>query len=65
MTISQSDIEDAAARPKRVQTEEGEAEERSVGELIQADRYGAARSSSDKVPWGLRVARVRPGGTVT
>lgn len=64
MTISQTDIEDAGKDPKRVRTEEGTVEERSVQELIDADRYGQTKAAADAVPWGLRIARVKPGGTV-
>ena len=64
MTIEDSDIEDAGKAPRRVRTDEGTVEEKSVQELIDADRYGQDRKASAKVPWGMRVARTRPGGTV-
>jgi hypothetical protein len=61
MTISSDDIETHANAPKRVRTEEGTVEERSVDELIKADRY-AREGTANTVPYGIRVARVRPGG---
>lgn len=64
MTISQSDIEDLAKSPKRVRTEEGAVEERSVDDLIKADQYGNLSSASDKPPWGIRFAKTKPRGTV-
>lgn len=57
------DVTGAAANPKRVRTEEGTVEERSIGELIEADRYG--KSNPDRVPWGMRIAINKPKGTVT
>lgn len=56
------DVVAAANNPKRMRTEEGSIEERSVNELIAADRYNAAKSSASAVPWGLRIARTQPAG---
>jgi hypothetical protein len=64
MTISQSDIEDAGKAPKRVTTDEGTVEERSVSELIKADQYAKANQAGDNPLHGLRVSRFKPGGAV-
>ena len=64
MTISQTDVEDAGKGPKRVRTDEGYVEERPVDELIKADQYAATKAAQGAVPWGLRIARTKPPGTV-
>jgi len=64
MAITSTEIDDSAKSPKRVRTDEGTVEEKSVQELIDADRYNKATSAVDAVPWGLRIARGKPGGTV-
>ena len=58
------DVVGMANAPKKVRTEEGSVEERSVSELIEADRYQQSKTSADKPPWGARIARTKPGGTV-
>jgi hypothetical protein len=63
MAIEPTDIEEQAKAPKRTRTDEGVVEERPISELIDADRYNKA-SQVTNVPWGLKIARVRPGGTV-
>lgn len=60
MAISGTDIENLAETPKRVRTEEGTVEERSVQELIDADRYTNQKTAVNAVPWGLRIARSKP-----
>jgi hypothetical protein len=65
MAISSSDIEDRAKSPAKVRTDEGTVEEKDVGEIIRADRYNKASTAAvAKVPWGLRMARGKPGGAV-
>jgi len=63
MTIEDQDFEDNAKSPKQVRTDEGQVLEKSVNELIDADRYTAAKNAT-AVPWGLKIARTKPGGTV-
>ncbi len=60
MTI---DIETAADKPKRMRTDEGSLEERSLPDLIAANNY-TAQVAATLPPWGLRMARIQPGGTV-
>jgi hypothetical protein len=47
--------------PKRTRTAEGTVEERTVDELIKADRYN--NPGPDAVPWGIRIARTKPPST--
>lgn len=63
MAITEINVEDLSKAPKRVRTEEGTVEEKPVEEMIQADRYNAAKQAT-AVPWGLRMARIKPGGTI-
>ncbi len=51
-------ILEQAANPKKTRTDEGEVEERTIGELIQADQY-AANQGATTVPFGLRIAKSR------
>ena len=62
MTISESDLENKAKEPKKVRTDEGFIEERSVDELIKADRYKAAQGVL-RVPFGMTIARTKPNST--
>lgn len=62
--LTDDEIADAARNPKMVRTVEGTAEERSISELIAADKYAAQKNTS-AVPWGMKIARTKPGGTVT
>jgi hypothetical protein len=57
-----TDLEASMFSPKRVRTEEGTVEERSVDELIKADRY-LNSTPSETPPWGIRIARGRFGST--
>lgn len=61
--IPAEDIVAAATGPMMTRTVEGTIQERSVGELIAADRYAAAKTVT-AVPWGLYMARCQSGGTV-
>ncbi len=63
MSISTTEIEDAAKAPQRTRNDEGEVQEKSVQELIDADRYNNSRTAQDAVPWGLRIARCKPDAT--
>ena len=64
MTISRDTIEELAQAPRRTQTDEGAVQERSVAELIEADRY-ARQTAISAVPWGLRIATTKPPSAVT
>jgi len=64
MAITTTDIDDAGKEPKRVRTDEGTVEEKSIGDLIAADRYSNAKATAGAVPWGISIARGKPQGTV-
>lgn len=57
------DLVAAALSPKRTRTEEGTVEERSINELIKAQDYIDRQNAPSAVPWGIRVARTKPGST--
>lgn len=50
--------------PKRMQTVEGEVEERSIHEIIKGDQYLKSIEAVEAVPWGMRVARTKPGSSI-
>ncbi len=59
--ITQADITNLAKTPRRVSNDEGTVEERAVAELIEADRYEASKQIGTRPPFGMTVARIRPG----
>lgn len=61
MTI---DLDEAANAPKRQRTAEGSVEERSIQDKILAKNNIAQDEALTAPPWGIRLARTRPGGTV-
>jgi hypothetical protein len=58
------DVNELSAAPKKIRTDEAMVEERSVDELIEADRYHLEKNSATHAPFGLRIARSVPRGTV-
>lgn len=64
MAITSDKIEELASSPERTTTEEGTIVERPIEDAIKGDRYSAIKSAVDAVPWGIRIARIKPGGTV-
>lgn len=59
--ISDKDFAKLATAPLRTRTVEGTVQERSVDELIKADRY--MKTQDQSVPWGIKIARTKPPGT--
>lgn len=58
------EIEEAAQAPKKTAGDEGSIEERSIDELIQADRYEQAKQAgANGPPYGMRKARFKKPGT--
>lgn len=58
------DITGQANAPKKVTGDEGGIEERSVDELIAADRYTKAQGAgASGPPHGLRISKIRFPGT--
>lgn len=65
MSYEDQEFKDKAESPKKVRTEEGTVEERSIDELIKSERHTDNRSSAQRqVPFGMSIARTKPGGTV-
>ena len=62
MALDDDTIEELATAPKKARTEEGFVEERSVEDLIKADNHLAQKAAITAVPWGVRMARLKPGG---
>lgn len=58
------DIANLLAAPEYTRTDEGSVKERSVDELIKADAYLKGTASGNAVPWGLRIAKSKPSGTI-
>ena len=63
-TITAENMVDTAKSPKRVTTDEGTVEERSIHELIAADQHQASKEAPDAPLHGLRISRAKPGGAV-
>lgn len=59
--ISDEEFADLVKAPRRTRTVEGTVEERSIEDLIKADRY--MKSQGAGVPWGIKIARTKPPGT--
>jgi hypothetical protein len=58
------DILALAQSPKRTRTDEGTVEERPIQDIIDADRYTKSATAQGAVPYGLRIAKTLPPGTV-
>ena len=56
-------FDELAAAPRKVVTVEGAVTERSVDELIKAERYTANQEAAENgSPWGIRKALAKPRG---
>lgn len=64
MALDKETIEELAAAPERTNTDEGTVKERSANDIIKLDNHATAKDTGMKVPWGMKVARIRPGGAV-
>lgn len=62
--VTVADIMELAKSPRRTRTVEGTVEERSIRELILADQYASGKAATSP-PWGMRVAKTKPGSTVS
>jgi len=58
-----SKIDTVAQGPKRVRTDAGEVESQSLADMIEADKYLAARSATAASNRGLRFNKLIPPGT--
>jgi len=63
--FSAADFADLVKAPKKTRTDEAYIEERSVDELIKARNQVLAEEAATGVPWGMRVAKSKPPGTVS
>ena len=64
MAISEDTIEELATAPKKTYTDEGLVEERPTQEIIDAARHNENRQTGmNAVPWGMKIARTKPGST--
>jgi hypothetical protein len=61
--LTAGDLIALAKGPKRVTGDEGTVEERSIKELIEADRYSQAKEAAGLPPYGMRIAKMRFPGT--
>ena len=55
------EIAELAMAPKRTTTDEGTVEERDMKDVLEAV---ARAETPDVPPWGMRIARTKPRGTV-
>lgn len=62
VTAESIDVVAEVNRPLMMRTEEGTVRERNIEEIIAADRYNKSNAATE-VPYGMRVARIKPGGT--
>ena len=62
-TLTEEQLAALIATPQKVVGDEGSVEERKADDLIALDRHAANKAASG-VPFGMRIARVRPSGTV-
>lgn len=58
------ELEELALAPKRTTTEEGTVEERTMKDVLDGLKVAEREATPDTVPWGIRVARTKPRGTV-
>lgn len=64
MPLDSDKIEELGEAPLKTRTVEGTVEERTMDEIIKAKREVEMTNNCNTVPWGMRIATVRPGGTV-
>lgn len=64
MPLDDDTIEELALSPRKVTTDEGSVEERSIKEVIQADNHVAAKEVGNVPFHGLRHSRFKPGSAV-
>lgn len=62
--ITDQEIQDRAKDPKSASTEDGSVTERSVDEMITAQKHASAQSIGSSPLHGLRISRCKPAGPV-
>lgn len=60
-----TNISEAATQPKKATADGVQYEGRSVGEIIEADKYAEAKAATRKGrnPWNGLLRKIKPGGT--
>lgn len=61
--ITEQNVADLALAPQISRNEEGMIQERPIDELVKADRLLNTKKTPQAAPYGIMVAKVRPGGT--
>lgn len=61
--ITDAELRELSLAPKVTQGDEGRIEERSLTELINAQKQLNGNSAATLPPAGMRIARTRPPGT--
>ena len=64
MSFTDSEFEELAKAPRKVETDEGTVTERSIKELIDADKHLNELNAPDEPLHGLRISRCKPRGAV-
>lgn len=64
MPLSDEELAELASAPRRTTTDEGTVQEHDLDQLAKAQEIMVKQSQPNKVPWGMRVARTVPRGTV-
>jgi len=59
-----STIRDNAAGPKRAKGDAGEMEQHSLKDQIAADKHLAGKNATAGKGLGIKLAKIKPGGTV-
>jgi hypothetical protein len=57
-------LAEAAIGPKRVRTDAGEVEAHDLDQIIEADKYLAAKAATASKSRGLRFNKIIPPGTI-
>jgi hypothetical protein len=57
-------LAEAAVGPKRVRTDAGEVEAHDLDQIIEADKYLAAKAATASKSRGLRFNKIIPPGTI-
>jgi phage FluMu protein gp41 len=65
MALTDEQITEIALRPKRTTTDEGTVEEHNPKDVLAVQAAAERLTIPDDAPWGIRLARTVPRGTVT
>ena len=65
MTDLEDTIEDSASKPASASSDAGSVSQRSLGELIEADRYLESKRARSRRSAGLSFRKIVPPGTIS